>query len=264
MSGAHVFAVQLPRDIQPQSWLKDCMLILCCNMYLITFLYLLHAAHGDWSSPYFHYCLFLLLVFLGSKVSWERMKSLTTSVCILLIFVFILRMSLGMFQTAGLKDCTSNLYISTIFYTFNTFTTLALYSTYCSCLIESPYFNYCGPCCYLCRISVHFWFNERTNLQTLYSCQFVAHIISPLWCVCWPVCVFFLQGERLRIPPNKCCPECISLSQGSCQHEGLIYGVSENALQLILVNMYTQRHCLCIFRSSLFVFLCSLHVQLLC
>ncbi|KAK7933749.1 hypothetical protein WMY93_004645 [Mugilogobius chulae] len=33
----------------------------------------------------------------------------------------------------------------------------------------------------------------------------------------------FQRGERLRIPANKCCPECIS-SQGSCQYEGLTYG----------------------------------------
>ncbi|XP_030272850.1 extracellular matrix organizing protein FRAS1 isoform X1 [Sparus aurata] len=34
----------------------------------------------------------------------------------------------------------------------------------------------------------------------------------------------FQKGERLRIPANKCCPECISSSQGSCQYEGVIYG----------------------------------------
>uniref|UniRef100_A0AAV2MQP4 VWFC domain-containing protein n=1 Tax=Knipowitschia caucasica TaxID=637954 RepID=A0AAV2MQP4_KNICA len=33
----------------------------------------------------------------------------------------------------------------------------------------------------------------------------------------------FQKGERLRIPANKCCPECIS-SQGSCQSEGVTYG----------------------------------------
>ncbi|KAG7467854.1 extracellular matrix FRAS1, partial [Solea senegalensis] len=30
-------------------------------------------------------------------------------------------------------------------------------------------------------------------------------------------------GEHLRIPANKCCPECVSSSQDSCQYEGLIY-----------------------------------------
>ncbi|XP_051278840.1 extracellular matrix protein FRAS1 isoform X2 [Dicentrarchus labrax] len=34
----------------------------------------------------------------------------------------------------------------------------------------------------------------------------------------------FQKGERLRIPANKCCPECISSSQGSCQYQGVIYG----------------------------------------
>uniref|UniRef100_A0A4W6CQ63 Fraser extracellular matrix complex subunit 1 n=1 Tax=Lates calcarifer TaxID=8187 RepID=A0A4W6CQ63_LATCA len=32
------------------------------------------------------------------------------------------------------------------------------------------------------------------------------------------------RGERLRIPANKCCPECVSSSQGSCQFEGVVYG----------------------------------------
>ncbi|XP_034027090.1 extracellular matrix protein FRAS1 [Thalassophryne amazonica] len=32
------------------------------------------------------------------------------------------------------------------------------------------------------------------------------------------------RGERLRIPANMCCPECVSSSQGSCHHEGVIYG----------------------------------------
>lgn len=39
--------------------------------------------------------------------------------------------------------------------------------------------------------------------------------------------VSFKKGEHLRIPTNKCCPECASSSQGSCQYEGVIYGVSD-------------------------------------
>ncbi|KAM6930976.1 extracellular matrix organizing protein FRAS1 [Xenentodon cancila] len=31
-------------------------------------------------------------------------------------------------------------------------------------------------------------------------------------------------GENLRIPTNKCCPECVSLTRGSCQYEGVTYG----------------------------------------
>uniref|UniRef100_UPI001ED83835 extracellular matrix protein FRAS1 n=1 Tax=Scatophagus argus TaxID=75038 RepID=UPI001ED83835 len=34
----------------------------------------------------------------------------------------------------------------------------------------------------------------------------------------------FQKGERLRIPANNCCPECVSSSQGACQYEGAVYG----------------------------------------
>ncbi|XP_048099370.1 extracellular matrix protein FRAS1 [Alosa alosa] len=34
----------------------------------------------------------------------------------------------------------------------------------------------------------------------------------------------FQRGERLRIPPSQCCPECFPQSAASCQHEGAIYG----------------------------------------
>ncbi|XP_041854892.1 extracellular matrix protein FRAS1 [Melanotaenia boesemani] len=34
----------------------------------------------------------------------------------------------------------------------------------------------------------------------------------------------FQRGEHLRIPANKCCPECIASPQGSCQYEGVTYG----------------------------------------
>ena len=37
--------------------------------------------------------------------------------------------------------------------------------------------------------------------------------------------MFYLQGERLRIAPNKCCPDCAT-SVGSCEYEGEIVGVS--------------------------------------
>uniref|UniRef100_A0A8B9HA15 VWFC domain-containing protein n=1 Tax=Astyanax mexicanus TaxID=7994 RepID=A0A8B9HA15_ASTMX len=33
----------------------------------------------------------------------------------------------------------------------------------------------------------------------------------------------FQRGERLRIPPNKCCPECFPQSSGSCQHRGAVH-----------------------------------------
>ncbi|XP_061586644.1 extracellular matrix protein FRAS1 isoform X2 [Cololabis saira] len=34
----------------------------------------------------------------------------------------------------------------------------------------------------------------------------------------------FQKGETLRIPTNRCCPECVSLTRGSCQYEGVTYG----------------------------------------
>lgn len=34
----------------------------------------------------------------------------------------------------------------------------------------------------------------------------------------------FQKGERLRIPANQCCPQCVSSSQSSCQHEGVVHG----------------------------------------
>uniref|UniRef100_A0A3Q2DG67 Fraser extracellular matrix complex subunit 1 n=1 Tax=Cyprinodon variegatus TaxID=28743 RepID=A0A3Q2DG67_CYPVA len=34
----------------------------------------------------------------------------------------------------------------------------------------------------------------------------------------------FKRGEFLRIPANKCCPECVSSSQDSCQYQGATYG----------------------------------------
>ncbi|XP_051540724.1 extracellular matrix organizing protein FRAS1-like [Myxocyprinus asiaticus] len=34
----------------------------------------------------------------------------------------------------------------------------------------------------------------------------------------------FQRGERLRIPPNKCCPECFAQLPGTCHHEGVVYG----------------------------------------
>uniref|UniRef100_A0A3B3I1Q4 VWFC domain-containing protein n=1 Tax=Oryzias latipes TaxID=8090 RepID=A0A3B3I1Q4_ORYLA len=34
----------------------------------------------------------------------------------------------------------------------------------------------------------------------------------------------FQKGQQLRILPNQCCPECVSLSQDSCQYEGKTYG----------------------------------------
>ncbi|XP_071779938.2 extracellular matrix organizing protein FRAS1 [Centroberyx gerrardi] len=54
------------------------------------------------------------------------------------------------------------------------------------------------------------------------SCYSDTAICRPAVCPN-PLCDF-KRGERLRIPANKCCPECVSPSQDSCQHEGVIYG----------------------------------------
>lgn len=96
--------------------------------------------------------------------------------------------------------------------------------------------------CYLCHMSVNFHGNGLTDRQVLYSCwlkRFALFSVS-VWCVFWSCLVFmclfncasFLKGERLRISANKCCPECISSSQGSCQYEGVIYGVSKNDIYI--------------------------------
>ncbi|XP_029574000.1 extracellular matrix organizing protein FRAS1 [Salmo trutta] len=34
----------------------------------------------------------------------------------------------------------------------------------------------------------------------------------------------YQRGDRLRIPPNQCCPECLPSSQGACQHDEAVYG----------------------------------------
>lgn len=156
------------------------------------------------------------------------MKSVQTSVCILLFFMFILRMSLGMFQTAGLKNCTSYLYnISLLYFIPST---------------PSPH-SLCIAHTLHAWLSLHIFIIVGPVVICI-AYQFISHVMNaritklcihassrptsfPNFDVCADLCVSFLQGERLRIPPNKCCPECISLSQGSCQHEGLIYGVSE-------------------------------------
>ncbi|KAM7391087.1 hypothetical protein PAMP_021803 [Pampus punctatissimus] len=54
------------------------------------------------------------------------------------------------------------------------------------------------------------------------SCLSDVSICRPTHCPN-PQCDF-QRGERLRIPANKCCPECVSSSQDSCQYEGVIYG----------------------------------------
>uniref|UniRef100_A0A3Q1EVU2 VWFC domain-containing protein n=1 Tax=Acanthochromis polyacanthus TaxID=80966 RepID=A0A3Q1EVU2_9TELE len=47
---------------------------------------------------------------------------------------------------------------------------------------------------------------------------------------------FSFQGERLRIPANKCCPECVSSSQSSCHYEGVTYGWSPSSCSLCVCS----------------------------
>ncbi|XP_034152338.1 extracellular matrix protein FRAS1 isoform X3 [Esox lucius] len=54
------------------------------------------------------------------------------------------------------------------------------------------------------------------------SCYSDITICRPVICPN-PLCNY-QKGERLRIPPNQCCPECLLSSHGSCQHEGSVYG----------------------------------------
>ncbi|XP_031426498.1 extracellular matrix protein FRAS1 [Clupea harengus] len=54
------------------------------------------------------------------------------------------------------------------------------------------------------------------------TCHSDIAICKPLRCQN-PKCDF-QRGERLRIPPSQCCPECFPQSPASCQHEGAIYG----------------------------------------
>ncbi|CAB1322430.1 unnamed protein product, partial [Coregonus sp. 'balchen'] len=54
------------------------------------------------------------------------------------------------------------------------------------------------------------------------SCYSDITICQPATCLN-PHCDY-QRGERLRIPPNQCCPECLPSSRGSCQHEEAVYG----------------------------------------
>ncbi|XP_067377534.1 extracellular matrix protein FRAS1 isoform X3 [Channa argus] len=62
----------------------------------------------------------------------------------------------------------------------------------------------------------------RPQLCQECTCYDDVPICRPLHCPN-PQCDF-QRGERLRIPANKCCPECVSSSHGSCHYEGDVYG----------------------------------------
>ena len=86
-------------------------------------------------------------------------------------------------------------------------------------------FSSLSVCFVIWHMSVDFHGNRPYDLCSL----FILCVYLVVFCVhmCIHVRLSFPKGERLRIPANKCCPECISSSQGSCQYEGVIYGVSE-------------------------------------
>uniref|UniRef100_A0A3Q3BPI3 Fraser extracellular matrix complex subunit 1 n=1 Tax=Haplochromis burtoni TaxID=8153 RepID=A0A3Q3BPI3_HAPBU len=102
-------------------------------------------------------------------------------------------------------------------------------------LLRSPRFCCSGPV----RIISHFY----VCFDPLLACRPICRKNNTSWrpqscqeCTCYgdvaicgpthcpnPHCDL-QRGEHLRIPTNKCCPECASSSQGSCQYEGVIYG----------------------------------------
>ncbi|XP_056136283.1 extracellular matrix protein FRAS1 [Lampris incognitus] len=66
--------------------------------------------------------------------------------------------------------------------------------------------------------------NTSWRLQSCQECTCYGEIAicRPTHCTN-PQCDFH-RGERLRIPAGRCCPECVSPSQGSCQYQGIVYG----------------------------------------
>uniref|UniRef100_A0A672YI55 VWFC domain-containing protein n=1 Tax=Sphaeramia orbicularis TaxID=375764 RepID=A0A672YI55_9TELE len=63
----------------------------------------------------------------------------------------------------------------------------------------------------------------RTKPQTCQECTCYSDVAICRTAHCPNPQCDFQRGEHLRIPANKCCPECVS-SQGSCTYEGVVYG----------------------------------------
>uniref|UniRef100_A0A3Q2YTJ4 VWFC domain-containing protein n=1 Tax=Hippocampus comes TaxID=109280 RepID=A0A3Q2YTJ4_HIPCM len=57
------------------------------------------------------------------------------------------------------------------------------------------------------------------------TCHDKVVICAPVQCVN-PKCDF-QRGERLRIPADQCCPECVSSIEGSCNYQGITYHDSQ-------------------------------------
>ncbi|KAI4820861.1 hypothetical protein KUCAC02_028828, partial [Chaenocephalus aceratus] len=91
-------------------------------------------------------------------------------------------------------------------------------------LLDDPEPIACSMLIFGCRS--HSGYGENNTSWRPQSCQECTcysdvAICRPTYCPN-PECDI-QRGERLRIPANQCCPECISSSQGSCQYEGVIY-----------------------------------------
>ncbi|XP_035245707.1 extracellular matrix protein FRAS1-like isoform X1 [Anguilla anguilla] len=68
---------------------------------------------------------------------------------------------------------------------------------------------------------------ENNALWKLDSCQDCSCLSDVVICKTTRCPVLWCdsqKGRRLRISPNKCCPECAPQTQGSCLHEGTTYG----------------------------------------
>ncbi|XP_064918597.1 extracellular matrix organizing protein FRAS1 isoform X3 [Columba livia] len=62
--------------------------------------------------------------------------------------------------------------------------------------------------------------NTRWKPDSCQDCQCRSSIVTCEPTACTAPRCDFQQGEVLRIAPNKCCPECASRAEGSCQHDG--------------------------------------------
>uniref|UniRef100_A0A4W4DQF0 VWFC domain-containing protein n=1 Tax=Electrophorus electricus TaxID=8005 RepID=A0A4W4DQF0_ELEEL len=95
---------------------------------------------------------------------------------------------------------------------------------YCICLYGS--FKYLMLFSNVCPFDV---FQNHTSWKpdTCQDCTCHGDIVICKATQCQNPQCDFQRGERLRIPPKKCCPECFPQSAGSCQRHGAVYGVSD-------------------------------------
>ncbi|XP_028314463.1 extracellular matrix protein FRAS1-like [Gouania willdenowi] len=67
--------------------------------------------------------------------------------------------------------------------------------------------------------------NTSWRVHSCEQCSCYSDVVICRNVVCSNPQCDFSRGERLQIPSNQCCPQCIS-SSGSCDYEGVTYGVS--------------------------------------